>query len=850
MRKKKIIILILLVVAVVLTVGIYLWQKGKLKIGADVELSLNQKAEQEFNADNEELLLPGNEYRVGENKVALRSGTLVKLENAPDVYLVYRGTKQHISNLQVFSDLKLSWGNVLILPADSTAYLGLYQDGSGIETFDPQHLPNGLVVKFTDDNSVYSVVNGKLKHYPSATVFQTRHSWNEISTFTPENRQMPRDAVPFRYRGGNLVKEADQGAVYWVAGAKKYHIDSVAEMERWGLKWENIIIAEPGILEAKNPETNKDMYQTGQNTSQITRNFLPMYIWKNANNPMVYLFLYDKGAKNLEFINAQVFLNRFKWSEISIPQEQNCDSNSDSCVEKRVETKLSQSDEKNSLKNTLAAKRATMPLWNNGADYGAELRSRLSALSDNGGIVEIPSGRYNILSGVPFYKSNSVLRAAHLGDVIFEGPNSNVSYLLSAQNLSNITIENLVLWGNGNQYPYAMSLIGGDGLIVKSNALVNFWASIYILARVRGTSRDIQVSGNYVFDGGYVPIRIGDHGTEPDLHRCDSHGRLKNITAEDNFISVAKQGIVVACSFSGVVRRNIVRDSEISGLRMETDQNITIEDNLFHENWLDGIWLYGLTSNSTISNNVVIDNNKKNMPFSYDCWSPQRSIYDQYFRRFGEIHAYPYLDTENGQPIFTNYWCQFNGLEIEMRNQVSNNVVEKNIIGRYSKALGKNISWESPYDLRVSFFPLMYSSNKADLSKNNKFDANYFVNGNANRILDQGCSNIFTNNKIVTLNPYKLKPLGSVEQQQPLCTMDCSGTNDICRPCNNNGICEPKLGETNSTCPADCPRIQSGAKGTRRNKDVCATGLRQVEKIFPAAPGVVNTYNGDFTCEH
>lgn len=316
-RKKVIITVVLAAVALVLGVGTYLWQKGQQKTAADIELALDQQEEQEFNADDEELAVPGNEFRVGNNKVALRSGTLVKLENAPEVYLIYRGTKQHITNVQVFNDLKLKWENILILPADHSDYLGLYENGPNIDNFNPQHLPNGLTVKFSDDPRVFSIVGGKLKHYPSPTVFLTRHNWNEISLFSPENRQMPYDVVPFRYRGGNLVKNPDSPQVYWVAGAKKFHIDSGAEMERWGLRWENIIVAEPGILGSTNPEAHKPMYALGRDTSKITRNFLPMYLWMRTNSSMVYLFRYDNGAKDLQFLSPQVFLNRFNWSEIS-----------------------------------------------------------------------------------------------------------------------------------------------------------------------------------------------------------------------------------------------------------------------------------------------------------------------------------------------------------------------------------------------------------------------------------------------------------------------------------------------------------------------------------------------------
>lgn len=318
-RKKATIAIVLAVVAVALVIGVYLWQKGRLKTSADVELALDQQEEQEFNADDEELAIPGNEFRVGDNKVALRSGTLVKLENAPEIYMIYRGTKQHIADADVFSTgLWLKWENVLVLSADQSDYLKLYQNGPEIGWDFLKNLPNGWTLKFDGSPVVYSIVEHKLKPYPSPSVFFTRHNWNEVSIVPASWKfDLPLDKVSFRFRGGNLVKESDSPKVYWVAGAKKFHIDSPAEFQRWGLRWENVITVDPGFLESRNPEANKPMYATGRKTSKITRNFLPKYLWMKNNNPMVYLFLYDNGAKDLQFINPQVFLNRFAWLEIS-----------------------------------------------------------------------------------------------------------------------------------------------------------------------------------------------------------------------------------------------------------------------------------------------------------------------------------------------------------------------------------------------------------------------------------------------------------------------------------------------------------------------------------------------------
>ncbi|TSC92180.1 MAG: hypothetical protein CEN92_73, partial [Candidatus Berkelbacteria bacterium Licking1014_96] len=72
--------------------------------------------------------------------------------------------------------------------------------------------------------------------------------------------------------------------------------------------------ADPALDE---PFAGADMYATGRNTSQFKSNFLPLYLWKDINHAMVYLFKYDNGGKDLQFVSPQVFLNRFNWSELS-----------------------------------------------------------------------------------------------------------------------------------------------------------------------------------------------------------------------------------------------------------------------------------------------------------------------------------------------------------------------------------------------------------------------------------------------------------------------------------------------------------------------------------------------------
>lgn len=330
MHKKTIVLTVLIIVAVGLVAVLYLWQKGRLKTGADIERQQALDEAQEFIAGDDETAWSGSEWKVGDNRVAYRSGTLVRLENTPEIYLIYRGTKRQIENPQVFADLKLKWENVIVHPANDSIYFNKYETGPKIGQANQVNFPNGLTVKFDDSSAVYMVAQDKLKMYPTPSVYFSRHymvnggsPWSEISEFPASMRRMTLDLIPWRYRGGELVKSSDDPTVYWVSNAIRYPVDSPKEMERWGfvrngsIAWDLVITAEPGILSADNPvEKGKKMYERGRKTSEFTNNYLPTYLWKNTDKAMVYVFKYNPEKVDLEFINPQVFLNRFSWSEL------------------------------------------------------------------------------------------------------------------------------------------------------------------------------------------------------------------------------------------------------------------------------------------------------------------------------------------------------------------------------------------------------------------------------------------------------------------------------------------------------------------------------------------------------
>lgn len=311
-KKKTLLIGGLAVVALILVVGMIIWYRNKVQTGANV----NQPVQEQL-SDEEQLATGNDEWKVGEDKVALRSGTLVREEGDPRVYLIYRGTKSWITSASVFDGLRLNWGNIVVRPAEAGAYLNLYTNGPDINSANDANLPNGLVVRFAGEPQVYSVFEGKLKWYPSPSVFSTRHSVSEISDFALSSKKMSIDPVPFHYRGGNLVQAPSDPKVYWVASNMKYWIPTPEIFDNLGFNWANRIVAEDGILTATNPNTNKPMYIEGQTADKLTN--LPLLIWSNSSSAQVHLIKYYSATnvKDLLFTDSNVIANRFNATEIN-----------------------------------------------------------------------------------------------------------------------------------------------------------------------------------------------------------------------------------------------------------------------------------------------------------------------------------------------------------------------------------------------------------------------------------------------------------------------------------------------------------------------------------------------------
>ncbi|MBI2100512.1 MAG: right-handed parallel beta-helix repeat-containing protein [Candidatus Vogelbacteria bacterium] len=506
-------------------------------------------------------------------------------------------------------------------------------------------------------------------------------------------------------------------------------------------------------------------------------------------------------------------------------------------IQTTIDAKLVESQQKELKKAAVEAQRAALAFWNNGADYGPTLQN----LVNGGGVVEIPRGRYRINTGINFQVNNTRLRPKKTNglddDVVILETGSlggGGRTVLHTNGRSGVTIENLILWGNKEINTFAIQIYNSSGATIRNNVIINFDSALetYTTATARATNH--LISGNYFFDNGYVTFR-----TEGQRSGDNCQVTIGGLTIENNFLSHNYQAIDLFCTEDSVVKNNIARDTAITGLRIETSSRNTIDGNLFHRNGQDGIIVYGNSDENTIQNNLTLDNNQQNLPFTFDCWEIQPSLYNTYLNDRADGKSYPYLNRENGYYLFQNYFCQTNGENIELRNGNDGNIFTGNIIGRYSQ-----VSWQSPLDLRIAFYPLFYHNNPARLSKRNNFVRNFFINSGAARVMDQGCDNTYTDNKNITLNP--LTESSFTPTANPDYQILCRGE-AICRA---DGFCDQTRGEQHENCASDCPAIQAEARGNRKNYDVCASGTYLSEKAFPTRSGCINTFDGAFTCRN
>jgi len=510
-------------------------------------------------------------------------------------------------------------------------------------------------------------------------------------------------------------------------------------------------------------------------------------------------------------------------------------------VKEKIESWISFADKRRSLKQFALDAREDLPLWNNGENYVPVLLAQIDALPATGGEIIIPRGRYVFNQRLDIIRANVTIRAEKLGDVVFEAKD----YVKESGSVytrgDNIIFENIILYGSNYMYRHAILAWGQDNQI-KNNIILNHDYGI----QVKNISTGIVIKNNTIFDSWYEPIKIIGGSRDDKTNEC--LGIASGNLIEDNAIFDSYQAYVTLCADHNIFRNNLAVNNSLYGFRIETSDNNLFENNFAYENGEAGLSLYGYSEENQVINNTLINNGKQNIGAWLDCWHIKESLYDAYMEdlRYRPDY-YPTFEKENGNFLFSNYFCQAGMHQLYFKNDIDNSVVKGNIIGGYKAP------WKSDYDLAIVYYPFWYSSSSLYVSNDNLFEGNYFLDASNEKILEQGCGDIYVNNKNVNTFNWEVSDFDVNYSEVVICSANCPGK--YCDVCDEDGVCEPEQGErVDNYVPerncVDCKKKKLGESGSKRRFEVCEVGLTQTEARYPAQNGCVNVYDGSFFCSY
>ncbi len=171
--------------------------------------------------------------------VPYASGSLVRVNGNPTVYMVVQGVLRPIASGAVFNAMGLSWNAVQVAPR----LMGNWPVGSPI-TSPLSYWPSGSLMRVSGQQAVYEVINGTLHHIPNATTFaQLGYQWSEVQNVPalpdPVGSAM---GTPIRaYPNGTLLKVQGTSPVYAMESGVLRHIPNPTVLYALGYQFSDVI---------------------------------------------------------------------------------------------------------------------------------------------------------------------------------------------------------------------------------------------------------------------------------------------------------------------------------------------------------------------------------------------------------------------------------------------------------------------------------------------------------------------------------------------------------------------------------------------------------------------------------
>ena len=166
-------------------------------------------------------------------RVLQPNGTLIRPLDGSDIYLVDNGTKRKISSALMFEKLGYKWNSVLPLPPDQ---INEYPSGENLK------YPDGTLIKKEGSGIIYRIDGGKIREFTSQTLFEkTGSKWTDVVTLPANEFAAYAYGGIVMYPNKTLLREKGKDAIYVIKDQKALGIKSLAEFNKAGYKWKDVI---------------------------------------------------------------------------------------------------------------------------------------------------------------------------------------------------------------------------------------------------------------------------------------------------------------------------------------------------------------------------------------------------------------------------------------------------------------------------------------------------------------------------------------------------------------------------------------------------------------------------------
>jgi hypothetical protein len=176
-----------------------------------------------------------NSSNTGEATV-LPDTTLIKSENASDVYYLENGKKRPILSGAVFDSYGFKWEDVVTVDNIEN-----YPEGDILAN------ANYRLVKYADSPKVYLIENNQKRWIASEEIFIfRRYGWGFIETIANNEEYSDGDDINSKIMNGDLMKYASSPKVYLIENNQKRWISSEEAFNNAGYLWSDIYVVNDG----------------------------------------------------------------------------------------------------------------------------------------------------------------------------------------------------------------------------------------------------------------------------------------------------------------------------------------------------------------------------------------------------------------------------------------------------------------------------------------------------------------------------------------------------------------------------------------------------------------------------